>query len=344
MDDLHEEVPDAVVEVGPVVVVSPASRDGVRTYVQDPRSGLGLEVRLGGRLTRWPRAVGTRLQLRLLVQGTPDAPIGWLTSDADVQQLVGDAEPVVVALDEATLPWSLVEVDDVEVLEAPDVLGRARLSVARALDGRMVALDVGAGARGALTALVTEDGALAPRAAEDWVERVAGRPTLETTVAAIRDGTVPVGSAVRVRAVQATPWSPDGRWAVAQEPGEPVGLWVDAEGVLDGDGEPGQLRRWDGILAEDASGLRLRLQRLDPAEEARAVVHAVELRDGARVTWTVAGLEAPASDGTRRTALGWLLDPRFVPLDALPDPVRVEAVVRGDGGSLRLVVLGEADP
>lgn len=344
IDDVRREVPDAIVTVGPAVVVSGESLDGVRTYVQDPVSGRGLEVRRGGLLRAWPPPVGTEVELSLLVSGSEDAPVGWLASDRDVRVRGAGRTLVERSGSDPVASFDLVRLAEVELEAATDGLGRAPLSVGRELDPRLLRLELGRGARGALRGVITEEGGLAPRFGEDWEPRAPGEGVLQVTAAAVRAGDVPVGARVRLEAVQATPWSADGRWSVLQDPGSDAGLWVDAEGVLDGEGEEGTLRTWEGLLGAADGEPVLRLEALGPPGGAREVVLGEVLVDGAVVAWTVAGLGPVGGDGRRRAGPGWWLDPRLGPIDTLPDPVRLRAAVREEGDELLLAVIGAEVP
>jgi hypothetical protein len=334
---LREALPayGAFVRVGPVRVVSgPAPTDGA-VVVQDPTSGDGMVVLPGARLERWPPTVGVDVALRVVWVGGRAAAAGYLTMDGDVE-VVGSGAPVVL-----TAPgraWSLGRWPSVIVTSEPDPAGFADTSLGVRLGDRFGVGLPRRGSFGGLVAVVTGDGALAPRWAEDWTGTRAHPEPSRTTVDALRGGAHADGEWVLVEATQAAPWSPDHRWTVVQdERGD--GVWIDAEGFGDGAGEPGEVATWVGEVRSEGGVVWLRCWTPRVVSGTAEVVVAGD-GDGAIVVRTLAEIGPPDPWGERRAG-DLVLDDRLRPIDGLAAPATVRGALwrRGDA---RFVVIDAA--
>jgi hypothetical protein len=343
----------AYVEVGPLVVLGPATALDAAVHLQDPAGAWGVEVLRGGLLDGWPPPVGTELDLRLIWTGTATQPVGYLTSLANVTRWGGVTEPTVSDDPESPAPYTLVRHADLTVASWPDPTGRADLlrpdEAAPGALGLLDAFGVGlppAGNRGALVAVALPGGRRAPRSASDWSGGWAPATRATVTLREIAAGDLPEGAAVEVTATQAAPWSVGGGWTVLQD-GD-VGLWVWADALANAVGAPGELGVWRGEVRTDRGARTLRVW------EDRALLGpgAPSLRsatpvDGGGATLLVADLSPPDLLGDRHVgsgeAAGSILDDRFVRLDDAPDPAQVEGVweVRS-GAPARLCVVGVA--
>lgn len=346
LDDVIASPPEygSNVVIGPLRVVSGRQPITGYVYAQDPNTGRGIELR-PGRLDPWPPEVGVDLTVRVAWTGTPRVPTGWVASLDDVlDQAAGGVPMILDAPGELAPPavFALARWPAVEVKSNADPLGRADTSLPWPLHDRFLINLPNLGSRGGLTALVQPDGALAPRFTSDWEGTRELRSPIPASVAAVRAGVHLDGSWVSVTATQATPWSADLRYAVLQDE-HGFGVWVDAEGMGLGVGEPGEVRTWAGEVRHDGDVAWLRAWETpsEPIEAARPV-RLGALGEASIVEVTVTGLAAPDAWGDRATAEGWLLDDRFGSVASLPDPSTVRAAARVRGGETRLAVLPAA--
>jgi hypothetical protein len=332
--ELRAELPayGTFVRVGPVRVVSGAAPLDGAVVVQDSNSGDGMLVLPGARLDQWPPGVGADVELRVVWVGGRSAAVGYLAADADAV-VVGSGAPVVLAAPERA--WSLGAWRVVTVTSEPDPAGFADTSIGARLSDRFGVGLPRLGSFGGLVAVVTSEGALAPRTERDWTGTWALPDPERTTVAAVRAGAHAAGSWVSMEATQAAPWSPDGRWTVVQDAAG-SGLWVDAEGFGQGVGRAGDVAVWTGEVRGEAGQLWLRAWSPPVAVGTAEVVVGGD-GDGAVVVRSLVQIGAPDAWGERRAG-DLVLDDRLRPIDGLAAPVSVRGALWRRGEE-RLVVI-----
>lgn len=319
--------------VQPLVVMSGPTADGLRTYVQDPATGQGLEVRLGGYVPSWPPAVGTQVSLRAYVQGQ----VAFIDGEADVT-VVDQGVPLVVAdAPDDPRAFQLVRYQDVGVVTDPDPAGRADLDIGLSLDGRFGTALPFRGNRGTLTAVVTEDQGLALRDTSDWQGSWEPGVVLDITLRDLLAGRVALGATVRLSASMATPWSLDGQTTLLQAPGG-LGIWLEREGFEHPQASKNEAGLWTGQVRWRGGAWYVRSWWPVEIVGRTPTLRAEGLAHGVVVDLEVSGLGPVDAYGDRTTEQGWVLDGRFMALDDLPDPVVVRAAVDGTLGQVRLAV------
>ncbi|MBW1880348.1 MAG: hypothetical protein JRJ84_18460 [Deltaproteobacteria bacterium] len=230
--------------LGEVIITSPRSADREAFFVQDPGGGdgSGLRVAVRGSLPQWPPAVGTPVRLSGRIRWTGADPLLDLSALADGEVLGGPELPVTVEWSEAgDLGFALVRLADVTVTSPPDPVGHADTDTAAGLSDAFGVPLPGWNAAGDLTGIVVEPDRIAPRNPADWTGPLEPDPTPTTTIAAIRAGDWPDGTPVVVDAIQAVPWSRDGRHTLLQDDAQ-AGLWVDTGGFGTPDTHAGDRR------------------------------------------------------------------------------------------------------
>lgn len=330
------------------VVISPVTADGTTFYVQHPGGGpaSGLQVKLGDGLSDWPPPVGSRVSLTgttILFNGGPTL---WLKDEDDLRLLPGTTEPVAVPFsDDPTLVWTLVHAEDVVVTSAVDPAGLADTSLGQRLRPEFGTPTPGWNRTGDLVAINALASGLLLRSEADWSGDFEGDPPIDAVIGtgqliALADGT-PV---TIPDLAQATPWSTGDRYALLQD-ADGDGLWVDTEGFGTLGSEAGTVGTWTGEIRYGGDGFRLRAYTpvlVDDTQTRGPVIYGgpVENTPAASLVFqTVTDLTPTGPRGDRSSAV-WLLDNRFVDLDALTDPDDVYGAVRVDGeGVWRLAVL-----
>jgi hypothetical protein len=325
------------ITLGPVVVTSPRTLSGTAFFVQDPGGGpaTGMPIAVVGFQEGVPPAMGT---LVYVTGGwAPDldgVPALQMDNELDVGRAGGETDiavlPFTGALEEVGSPVSL---GAVEVTSGVDPTGGA--DVRGGIHVEAVFGDyVGGWAEAAQAAgIALALDRVAPRTPADWqVTRAARDPEV---VALVDIPGVDEGTPVVIEgAVQAAPWSEDGRWTAIQS-GE-AGLWIDTEGWGVAHPAEGDLARWQGEVRRGTDGLRLRTW-IDPVVSGAGAVLDGVLAEGARVVVPVTGIGAADGFGARPTDQGFALDDRLMPLDDLPLSCTASGIGRvGPGGDLQL--------
>ncbi|MBX2803425.1 MAG: hypothetical protein KTR31_37440 [Myxococcales bacterium] len=305
-----------------LVVSSPRTADDRAFFAQG--ADRGVRIVLGDILDDLPPPVGTPI----LIRGTALSNTALLLHSEDDLRALGPAEPLLpTPFAEDLLPFVLTSLPDVTVTSALDPAGHADLDALADLGG-LFGVGPGYGRTGDLTGIL--DGTrISPRSVADWTGSIDPLPPVEATVATLKG--VPSGTPVQLTEVtQATPFDRSGRTAVVQD-ADGRGVWIDTEAwAAAATSDSGSRGSWLGEIRHRDGGSVLRVWTPPTVDSTgHAPVFSDEDTDGALVRRTVSGLGSPDATGQVPTAEGPQLDPVFLDLGDLPDPVSITAAVRG---------------
>lgn len=320
------------VTIGPILVTSGRTRDQRFFFGSAPEGGprSGVAIALGAVLDDWPPEVGTEIQLTASVLRSNPTPILELSADIDGSILGWRDGPAATLWSEdpaeqLELTYALVTAPDLTVTSRPDPLGEADSDGSVGIGGRF-GVSPGYGRTGDLLGIADEL-RISARSAEDWGGTLQGDIPLAVTLEDIEG--LPEGTPVLVEdLLLATPWSRDGRWAVAQD-ATGRGVWLDGESWgMAARVQPGMVGRFLGEVRHPPEGVVLRIWDTPEIDSERRPLLREELDDGAIVRVDIHTLSPPNVYGERIADGVLLIDDRFTDISALPAPSTVIGAVR----------------